>query len=181
MKITVLNGANELDDLRKYTAELEMALQKSGSEVFLFHLEDMDIRFCTGCWNCWWKTPGKCVFSDDMETILPKMIHSDLVVMVSPVHLGMTSSVLKKTLDRTIPLLHPYMTFIEGETHHKKRYKNYPDIAFIYKKDNRADDEDISFLKSWLNRFKLNFYADLKYFGNTDSDMEEMICEISRT
>jgi len=180
MKIIVLNGANDQTDLRTYTHSLERELQNSGHDVNLIHLAEKDIRFCTGCWTCWWKTPGQCVFSDDMGMILPEILHGDLVILITPVHLGLVSSLMKKTLDRTIPLLHPYMTFRDGETHHKKRYPHYPDIALIYKKDNQTDQEDVAFLKTWVNRYNLNFYADLKFFGSTESNMKDMVNEISR-
>ena len=94
-----------------------------------FRLEDLDIHYCTGCWTCWWKTPGRCVFTDGMERILPAMTTAELVIIATPTLFGMPAAEMKKALDRTIPLVHPYIELVDGECHHRKRYPRYPKLA----------------------------------------------------
>jgi len=40
--------------------------------------------------------------------------------------MGFLSSLMKNTMDRNIPLVHPHLEEVDGEVHHKKRYDKYP-------------------------------------------------------
>jgi len=32
--------------------------------VFTLDLTQIEVKNCTGCWSCWWKTPGICINKD---------------------------------------------------------------------------------------------------------------------
>lgn len=32
--------------------------------AFTFNLAELKISHCVGCWTCWWKTPGRCIYQD---------------------------------------------------------------------------------------------------------------------
>jgi hypothetical protein len=46
--------------------EVARGLEKAGTELFEVILTENNIHPCTGCYTCWMKTPGQCVFKDDV-------------------------------------------------------------------------------------------------------------------
>lgn len=62
MEITLINGNPEASNeaFEQYLASLKEFLSDRNCSIYDFVLRDMDIRYCVGCWDCWWKTPGLC-------------------------------------------------------------------------------------------------------------------------
>ena len=92
----------------------------------MLQLRDIEMKPCTGCFGCWIKTPGICVIKDNAHDVTRKMIQADLMVILTPVTFGGFSSEFKNALDRSLGLMLPYFTKIDGHIHHKTRYKRYP-------------------------------------------------------
>ena len=179
MNITILNGdmQDENSVFSIYIRKLADKLQVNHS-VSLFQLEKMNIHYCTGCWSCWWKTPGRCAIKDDAEQIFSSLINSDFFIFASPLMVGFTSSSLKKITDRLVVLLHPYIILKNGECHHHKRYDSYPDFGLILEKEPDTDQEDLDIVKDIYDRFALNFHCSKKYVKIIDQDkMEDIIHE----
>ncbi|HPJ33528.1 MAG TPA: NAD(P)H-dependent oxidoreductase [Spirochaetota bacterium] len=88
--------------------------RKAGAETEIVNLSGMNINACTGCYTCWTRTPGKCIFNDDAAEIMRKEDEADLVVYASPLYVFGIVSTLKKYLDRKIPMLQPYL--VHGKT-----------------------------------------------------------------
>jgi multimeric flavodoxin WrbA len=164
MKITILNGdINDTNsDFTMYLNKLEGKLKKE-NEVVKFDLKSMNLKYCTGCWSCWWKTPGLCAIKDDGEEIFRTIINSDFVIFASPLVAGFVSSELKKVTDRLVSLLHPYIIIKEKEFHHRKRYDSYPDFGVIIQAEEDTDQEDIRIVSDIYDRLALNFHATKKY------------------
>jgi len=175
MKILILNGDARPGNtpLAAYLAKFEAALEAGGAEVKRLRLSELDIKFCTGCFTCWWATPGLCAFRDGMEKIYPAVLESDLLIWASPLVLGTVPTLVKKTQDRLIPLLHPYFELVQGEVHHRLRYDRYPDLALIV--EPRAEDgqEELSGVRLLFERFGVNLHVPLKVFASADSIPEE--------
>lgn len=179
MKITILNGDNAdgNPDLGNYLARLEEELKKE-NEVIRFDLKGMDLKYCMGCWSCWWKTPGQCAIKDDGEKIFREVINSDFFIFASPLVAGFTTAELKKITDRLIALLHPYITIIDGEFHHRKRYARYPDYGVIVQAEEDTDDTDINIISDIYDRLALNFHSRKKYLRTIDkTTIEELANE----
>lgn len=98
---------------------------------FVFDLSKEPVAHCIGCWNCWWKTPGRCAYRD-LDRFYHEYITSDKAVYFSKVTKGFVSGKLKTLFDRMIPLYLPYTTYAAGESMHVPRYEKYPDIEFYY-------------------------------------------------
>ena len=175
MDITILNGNNDETDSKfeNYLAQYTENLKRKGNTLTVFTLRDMEIQFCTGCWTCWWRTPGQCIFKDEMKKIYQNLIKSNLCIFVSPIIMGYTSTVIKKTMDRLIPLLNCHMEIVKGELHHRKRYENYPLLGVLVEKEAETDSEDLEILKDLYYRFSINFRNDLVFFGTTEKSPEE--------
>jgi len=132
MKALIFDGSRKgetaMDPIR---TALEKEISDAGWEVETLPLRDMDIAPCTGCFKCWTKTPGICVIDDAGREVTRKLVRSDLFVILTPVTFGGYSSEVKKALDRSLGWMLPYFTKVQGKTHHKPRYKAYPDLLAI--------------------------------------------------
>jgi len=134
MKITAFNGSprGNNSNTHRMVTEFLSGAEKAGAEVENIFLIKKKIKFCHGCFDCWTKTPGKCIFHDDMDELLDKFIKSDVVVIATPVYVDNVSGLMKTFMDRLIPLVDPHFEKDEkGETRHTKRYGKYPKIVVI--------------------------------------------------
>lgn len=179
MKITILNG-----DIKQVENSFSLYIEKLADEfrlnhaVDIFYLNKMDLRYCTGCWSCWWKTPGRCAINDDADQIFKSVINADFVIFASPLIAGFTSSALKKITDRLIVLLHPYIEIRGGESHHQKRYEKYPDFGLVLEKEIDTDDEDLVIISDIYDRFALNFHCEKRYMKYIDhAKVEDIVYE----
>lgn len=99
--------------------------------IYELDLTNVTIKDCIGCWNCWMKTPGRCVHKD-LNTFYAKYLEADKVIIFSKVTKGFISGNLKSLFDRMIPLFLPYIDVSTGESRHVPRYEKYPDIELYY-------------------------------------------------
>lgn len=178
MKITLIDASDKHYSPKNYTQELASALESKGHKVKLIKTSQKQINYCNGCWSCWWKTPGECPQKDDMSEIYRSYLSSDLVVHFTPLSMGFINSTLKTINDRSIPLVHPYITIVNNECHHQKRYEKYPAFGLIVDSCD-ADEEDLEITRNLYDRFTLNLKSELKFFANTHQNIEEISHEIS--
>lgn len=181
MNITILNANHDASDrvFDTYIDGCVKSLQSRNYTVKTHPLREMKINYCTGCWSCWSKTPGRCKLSDDMETIYPSIIRSRLLILAAPLVLGFPSSLLKKVQDRLIPLICPFLLVINREFRHERRYSNHPALGLLYQKEYDTDEEDIEIVTDIYSRLSLNFQSRLLFSHSTDRPIQEMIDEIS--
>lgn len=126
-------------------------------KVFTFDLNQFDVKNCTGCWTCWWKTPGRCIHKD-LEEFYHEYITADKAIYFSKVKKGFVSGNLKTLFDRMIPLYLPYTTYSTGESMHVKRYEKYPDIEFYYDGEFETD-ESRKIFENYINRVFYQFHS----------------------
>ncbi len=134
MKITVFNGSSRggRGNTHVIVEAFLRGANEAGAEVENIFLVEKNIKNCLGCFDCWTKTPGKCIIKDDMKELLSKFMNSDIVVFATPLYVDNVSGMMKNFMDRLIPLLDPHFEKDEqGEIRHKKRYGNFPQIAVI--------------------------------------------------
>jgi len=97
--------------------------QSQGAETETIYLKDKDIHSCVGCYTCWAKTPGVCVFKDDMPELLEKVRDCNIIVYATPLYNYNMTSLLKAFQERLLPLSDPHLTKT-GETYrHPPRYE----------------------------------------------------------
>ena len=185
MKILILNGNPEAKnkDFDQYLNLLADELSQDKNEVQLITIRDKKVLHCMGCWDCWVKTPGECRFDDDSTVIRESYINSDMVIFASPLIMGFISSIMKKVMDRMIPLLHPYIEIVRKEAHHSKRYDKYPLIGLLYQNNtNNSSDSskkaDAEITTDIFNRFALNFRTDLAFSFSIETEILDVINEI---
>lgn len=164
MKILAVNGS---PTKKKGMTDITMNLflsgaKKAGAEIETIYLQDKKINYCLGCFNCWLKTPGKCVFNDDMPDLLEKVKAADILVLGTPLYVDGMTAQTKTFIDRIIPLVEPEFEMIEGHYRHGKRLDKIPSIVLLsvcgfYELDN------FDGLVDHVKRICKNFRAE--YFG----------------
>lgn len=126
-------------------------------DAICIDLEKTELKNCVGCWTCWWKTPGVCVYKD-LENYYRGYVNADKAIFFAKLESGFVSNRLKTLFDRMIPLVLPYTTFAEGGTWHTPRYPKYPDIVFYYDYDFQ-DKEDAGIFHDYIQRVFTQFYS----------------------
>ena len=159
MKALILDGTKSNNDESTKILDLMLEeLKKLKWEVSTIVLEEKNIAYCTGCFGCWIQTPGECVIKDYEEDTVRKMVHSDLIIYLTPIMFGGYSSILKKALDRQIGRVLPYFMKIDGEVHHPKRYEKQQSLLSIGLLDKRDTDKEEVF-KMLVARNAINMWA----------------------
>ncbi len=106
--------------------------KQAGANVEYFKLKDLEIKECTGCYTCWTKTPGECIYKDDMAMLRKKYREADLVIFASPLFIFNVTGIMKTFMDRLLPNLEPYMLMNEhGGISHPDRYPEKGQQGFV--------------------------------------------------
>jgi multimeric flavodoxin WrbA/putative sterol carrier protein len=125
MKILAIQGsprpkASNTDILLQ---EFLKGARSQGAETETIYLKEKEIHSCTGCYTCWAKTPGVCVFKDDAPELLEKVKGCDILVYATPLYNYNMTSLLKAFQERLLPLLDPHLIKMGEIYRHPQRYK----------------------------------------------------------
>ncbi|HVP80991.1 MAG TPA: SCP2 sterol-binding domain-containing protein [Thermodesulfobacteriota bacterium] len=96
--------------------------QTQGAETETIYLKEKEIHSCVGCYTCWAKTPGVCVFKDDMPELLEKVKGCDILVYATPLYNFNVTALLKAFQERLLPLLDPHLIKTGEVYRHPQRY-----------------------------------------------------------
>lgn len=179
MRITTISAVSDNSSVIDFKEIMSRQLTAKGHHLKDFDLTKMDIRSCTGCWGCWVKTPGECIIRDDMVHVLEGIIQSDLTLFIAKPVLGYVNGTMKMAMDRTIPLVHPYIMLVQNECHHRKRYLKYPRFGLILEDSGDLEPEDRNIIEHLFQRYALNFKSELKMFRDTSVAAMEVVNEIN--
>jgi multimeric flavodoxin WrbA len=177
MECLIMNGNPEPSGFDDYLSGFAREMERKGHAAKRVDLRDIDIKYCSGCWACWWKTPGRCAFHDGMAGLYPEIVKADLIVWASPLVLGTMSALMKKAQDRFIPLIHPYIVLSKGEMHHRRRYERNADLALIVEAGADDGEEDLALARAFFERFSLNTRSKLRLFATTAKPIQEAVDE----
>lgn len=98
-------------------------LGDSKGDVSYFRLKDQNIGPCRSCGACAYKSPGKCIINDDTHPIMRAIAQGGLLVLLTPIRFGGHSALLKKAMDKFMPL-GAALYFRQGEhLLHPMRYR----------------------------------------------------------
>ena len=180
MKALVLNGVGkDAQHLDRIGEPIVQELRLRQWEVENLILRDIEIAPCMGCFGCWVQTPGVCLIDDNARDVTRKMVGSDLVVYFTPITFGGYSSELKKALDRSISLISPFFTRINGEVHHQKRYGYAPKLLGVGVLPH-PDEESERIFKTLIGRNAINMHnpahaACVVYEDQSDPEIHGII------
>lgn len=173
MKAILLDGSLMNDTTGDRVRSALMAqLQILGWDVKHIVLREKRIGDCAGDFFCWIRSPGVCNVNDDNRPIAAAIIASDLMVYLTPVTFGGYSSALKRMVDRQIQNISPFFVKVEGETHHRKRYRKYPDMLAVGWMD-APDAQAEAVFRHLVQRNGINFYAKTFVSGVVLADQSD--------
>lgn len=101
-------------------SDRSLSLELSSQETMI-NLSSLNIHHCVGCFSCWVKTPGQCVFRDDAIHVYPLIAKSQNLMLISRIIFGGFDTVMKTMLERALPIQQPFMRLHHGEIHHLQR------------------------------------------------------------
>ena len=96
--------------------------QAEGADTETIYLKEKDIHPCVGCYTCWAKTPGVCVFKDDMPELREKVKGCNILVYATPLYNYNMTALMKAFQERLLPLLDPHLVKKEGIYRHPQRF-----------------------------------------------------------
>lgn len=124
--------------------------------------DDGTIRPCTGCFGCWFRTPGRCVVPDSYQKMGENIAKATDWILISRNTFGGFSSFIKNVLDRSISYVSPFFTVRDGEMHHMLRYKRAVGFsATFYGEDMTKEEKDTAWKLVYANARNLN--GDVRY------------------
>ncbi len=128
MKVFAVNGSptpRETSTTELVLSRLLAGAREAGAEVSSVTLSGKHILPCD-CGHrfaCWVETPGRCKYheEDEVAAILRSIAAADLVVFATPLYVENMTGQLKTLLDRTLPLVEPYIELVDGLSRHPLR------------------------------------------------------------
>ena len=129
-----------------------------------------------GCFGCWVKTPGKCVVNDRCSYIPSCIAKCDEIILISPILFGGYSEAIKAVIDRSIPYVLPYFRIVDGEMHHKMRYKHSFKLTVLFYGE--CDNEERQIAESLVCANAMNFGAksdEVKFLDGIEELRSELL------
>jgi multimeric flavodoxin WrbA len=96
--------------------------QSAGAESETIYLRKKNIHACVGCFTCWVKTPGVCIFRDDMPALLEKVRDCQVLVYAFPLYNYNMTAMTKAFQERLLPLMDPHFVKAGEAYRHPPRY-----------------------------------------------------------
>ncbi|WP_428263023.1 NAD(P)H-dependent oxidoreductase [Haliangium sp.] len=128
---------------------------------------------CQGCWQCWVAQPGTCKATDAANTVMHDIIGADAVLWTTKLRFGCWSAVTKAALDKSIGLVSPFFTTIDGETHHRKRYRRYPRWGALAVVDAGTTARERELFATLVARNAINIHSEAPWVGFVSEDADE--------
>lgn len=184
MKILFVCDSEYKDKLyEKFKQSYLTAAKGIGHEVNIIEIKKDDYKYCTGCFSCWVKTPGKCITKDKSRYFNEINMKSELVIYLTPIVYGCYSANIKSQLDKNIPTILPFFKKINNETHHNTRYSKYPNLIFVGF-SNDITEKEMNTFYNLTKRNSINFHSksthtyivkDKKSFTEINNELQNML------
>lgn len=146
MNLFIVNDSSDQSPIGiRLRQELTLFLQQKGHQVKEYSIDVNEMHYCIGCFSCWIKTPGECIYKDISRDINRDYVNSDIAVMISPLRYGCYSPAIRRMLDRLLPNILPFFKKINGEMHHAPRYDKYPRFTAIGYGEDITNEEASTF------------------------------------
>src|SRR5471030_606743 len=132
-----------IHDLNVEDSKEIITLLSPNSKIFSKEIDN--IKGCLGCFNCWIKTPGKCIIEDSYTEMPRYILENDTFIIITEIKYGCYTSYVKNIIDRSIGFLLPFFQTVNNEFHHLPRYKKSPKFIVIGYGEDITSDEELTF------------------------------------
>ncbi len=124
MKILAIQGSPrpKVSNTEILLQEFLKGARSQGAETETVYLKEKEIHSCVGCYTCWAKTPGVCIFKDDMPELLGRVRNCDILVYATPLYNFNMTALVKAFQERLLPLLDPHLIKTGEAYRHPQRY-----------------------------------------------------------
>jgi multimeric flavodoxin WrbA len=124
MKILAIQGSPrpKVSNTEVLLQEFLKGARSAGAETETVYLQGKDIHPCVGCFTCWVRTPGVCIFKDEMPELLEKVRECDILVYAFPLYNYNLTAIMKAFQERLLPLVHPHFVRTGEVYRHPPRY-----------------------------------------------------------
>lgn len=103
--IVVLNGSPRKNgNTSALINAFTKGAEKTGNNVIIFNLNDMNIHGCLGCFCGHSSKDYPCIQNDDMKQIYSAIKTSDVIILASPLYYWNLSGQLRTCIDRLFAL-----------------------------------------------------------------------------
>lgn len=122
MHVIVLNGSPHRThgNTHKLLAPFVEGMIENGAQVETVHVRNLQVAPCKGCMSCW-RSGGRCVQSDDMDWLRPKISACDVLVLGVPVYVDCMPGQLKTIMDRLVANIKPEIVLVDGHCRHPRQ------------------------------------------------------------
>ncbi|MFW9965198.1 MAG: flavodoxin family protein [Candidatus Sifarchaeia archaeon] len=119
-KALAINGSARMEKgfTHKLLSSFIEGMKEENVEVETIYAKRLKIRPCLGEFQCWFEKVGKCIQTDDMELLLPKLREADILILAMPVYLPLPGE-MQNLLNRLMPIVEPVLEFQNGRTRAK--------------------------------------------------------------
>jgi multimeric flavodoxin WrbA len=105
-KIVIVKGSpRKTGNSAALAEQVEAGARAAGAQVESYYLHGMDINPCDACDACQSAPYSGCIVDDDMQTLYPKLLAADALVIASPVYWFTVSAQTKLFMDRCYALI----------------------------------------------------------------------------
>ena len=163
--------------LHDLSQEESSAYFPEGSENITFFAAPSPIGKCIGCFNCWIKTPGKCVIKDESGKLSEMLPDNDTFVIISKCVYGGLSPDVKAVLERSLgAILSPLFHVVDGEMHHLPRLKKLSALEYHFYGTDITDREKETAQKlAAANAVNMCMTKYEVFFHSSLSEIREML------
>lgn len=144
-------------------------------EKYLLISAEEKAGHCQGCFGCWLKSPGKCVYQDRLQYIGAVMAQSKEITVISQNCYGGYSHGIKQIIDRSIGVSLPLFTYRGGKIHHLNRYHNRPNFT-VYMYGEMSDfEKQIASELVQANGINMGYQNIRCFFAETSSQLQGVL------
>lgn len=131
---------------------------------------------CTGCYQCWLKTPGTCTVNDRFKNAGSVLAQSGETALISRNCYGGYSEQVKNVLDRSISGGLPFFTYRSGKMRHTRRYNvDRKRLTVIFYGDFLESEAKTARLLAEANRSNMDFQELSFYITDNIKEIGEFL------